>query len=99
VAAAWRLCGLIAPAFAIIAWGLVRHFGCLEARPAALAAMLTWTTLVGMPVAGLLADRVRSSNGCGMAEECYEHFFVVMGVPAGWLLAIVILYSWCLPGG
>lgn len=91
----WLLLGayaaIIAPAFAILAWGLLRRFGRLGPRPAALAAMVTWLVLAGAPIAGLAVDRIRDDDACSVAGECYEHFFAAAGVPAGWLLATVVL--------
>ncbi|MBN9495047.1 hypothetical protein J0H33_17125 [bacterium] len=84
---------VIAPAFAIIAWGVLRRLGRLEARPATLGAMLTWAVLVAAPLVGLAVDSARSDRACPVAQECYEHFFTVIGVPSGWLLALLILVA------
>lgn len=80
---------VIAPAVALVAWGVLRRFGCYEARPAALGAIVVWAALVGTPVVGMAVDHARASTDCTVQHECYEHFFAVTGVPAGWLVTLL----------
>jgi len=90
----WLLLGVyaivIAPTFAVVAWGVLQHSGHLSPRPAAASATFAWAVLVAVPLAGSVVDRARASSACTADHECYEHFFTVVGVPAGWLAAIAL---------
>lgn len=80
---------VMAPAFAIVAWGVARRFGRLTARHAWVGAAAVWAALVVAPVIGAAVDHARAASSCGIAEECYEHIFTVMAIPAGWVLALL----------
>lgn len=84
--------GLVAAgAAAVIAFGIVRGPGRLSPRGAAWSAAAVWLAIAGMPAAGLLADELRSGAGCRPGGECYDYFVVWLSLPAGWLVAILIV--------
>lgn len=82
---------VVVGAAAAIAWGVLRGAGRLDARPAAWWAVGAWVAAMAFPVAGLIADEARQPVTCGPGEECPDYILWFLGIPAGWLAAVVLV--------